>query len=153
MCPKSSFLSSLVFVFAVGIWGVFLIDDAVAQVRPAYVRDLDTVARQTVTIRKNTSVSIFEDVYTVPAGKKLVVEHMNCSALGTAPLYVRIFEGSLAHAKIVSSLPSVGTNASVRILEGQMRLYIGPGETVFLRIFTTDNTTCTFSGHTVDANP
>lgn len=124
-----------------------------AQVRATLVKEVDQPARQAVTIRKYTNTSILETVYTVPAGKKLVVEHVNCSALGTDSLYVGIFQGALAHANIVYSVPPVGSTASVRILDGRTALYFEPGAALNLRIFTSDSTTCTISGHTVDVAP
>jgi hypothetical protein len=36
---------------------------------------------------------------------------------------------------------------------GTTGVYFEPGETVLLRIFTTDNATCTVAGHTVDITP
>jgi hypothetical protein len=138
-----------------GLWilGEFLAEPVWAQVRAALVKEVDQPARQAVTIRRNTSSSILENVYTVPAGKKLVVEQMNCSALGTDPVYVGIFQGPLAHANIVYSVPAVQSASSVRMLDGQTRLYFEPGTALNLRIFTSDNITCTISGHTVDVVP
>lgn len=113
------------------------------------VRDVDNPARQAVVIRKNTTTSIFEVVYTVPLDKIFILEHMNCSALADG-VYVGIFEGALSHANIVYSVPPLGATASVWIFDGHTQIYFDPGINVTLRIFTTGNTTCTLSGHTVD---
>jgi len=143
-------------VFAAGLAvaafvGGDLAKPLIAQVRAALVRDVDHPARQAVTIRKHTLVNSFEAVYTVPANKKLVVEHVNCSTLGPN-LYVGIFEGALTHANIVYSVPPMGPAFGVLVLDGQTRLYFEPGAVLNLRIFTGGDTTCTISGHTVDAS-
>lgn len=143
------FGASLVLVCA-----VVLAQPLAAQIRAALVKEVDQPARQAVTIRKNTSSSIMEDVYTVPAGKKLVVEHMNCSVLGSGDIYVGIFKGGLSHANIIYSVPLVSaSSAGVRILDGQTKLYFDPGAVVTLRIWTFDQTTCSISGYTVDITP
>jgi hypothetical protein len=127
--------------------------EAGAQVRAALVKEVDVPARQAVMIRRNTSSNTFENVFTVPAGKRLVVEEVNCSALGTDPVYVGLFVTALAHANIVYSAPPQGSGATVRIFGGPTRVYFEPGTSVFLRMFTGDNTTCTIAGYTVDVAP
>lgn len=126
-----------------------LAESAAAQTRSALVRDVDHPARQGVTIRKYTATSIFEPVYTVPADKKFVLEHMNCTSLGGG-LFAGIFEGPLSHANIVYSVPVINTSGTVLVASGNTRIYFEPGTTLALRIFTSGQTTCTLSGHTVD---
>jgi hypothetical protein len=126
-----------------------LADSAVAQTRPALVRDVDHPARQSVTIRKFTASPIFEAVYTVPATKKFVLEHVNCTSLA-ASLFVGIFDGQLSHANIVYSVPVISTSATVLVASGDTRIYFEPGAILNLRIFVSGQTTCTLSGHTVD---
>lgn len=147
---KQTSYAILAVIVAVVVVDMAAPPEVIAQVRAALVRDVDHPARQAVTIRKNTDVSIFETVYTVPANKKLVVEHMNCTSLDDQ-LYAGIFEGSLAHANIVYSVPVINTSATVLIADADTRLYFEPGAALKLRIFVSAQTTCTISGHTVDA--
>jgi hypothetical protein len=123
--------------------------ELMAQVRAALVRDVDHPARQSVTIRNFTSSSVFQPVYTVPAGKRLVLEHVNCTSLDDQ-LYAGIFQGALAHENIVYSVPVINTSGTVLVADGSTRIYFEPGESINLRIFVTEATTCTLSGHTVD---
>lgn len=134
---------------SVGILGVLPAGDALAQTRPALVRDVDQPARQPVVIRKNTAASIFEAIYTVPAGKRFVLEHVNCSAL-TTDLYVGIFAGGLSHPNIVYSVPVISVSSGVLVADGATSIYFEPGSVLNLRIFTIGQTTCTLSGHTID---
>jgi hypothetical protein len=133
----------------VGLFGLLASTPAAAQTRAALVRDADHPARQSVTIRKFTSTPIFEPVYTVPANKKFVLEHVNCSSLA-ASAYVGIFEGPLSHANIVYSVPVINVSASVLVASGDTRIYFEPGAILNLRMFVSSQTTCTLSGHTVD---
>ena len=120
-----------------------------AQVRAALVRDVDQPARQAVQIRKFTNSNIFEAVYTVPAGKKFVLEHMNCTSLDDQ-LFAGIFEGLLSHANIVYSVPVINTSGTVLVADADTRIYFDAGAILNLRIFVSGQTTCTLSGHTVD---
>ena len=123
--------------------------NVVAQVRAALVRDADEPARQSVVIRKFTSSSIFEAVYTVPAGKKFVLEHMNCTSLGPN-LFAGVYLGNFTHANIAHAVPIISNAAGVTIADSSARFYYDPGTDVNLRIFTSDATTCTLTGYTVD---
>jgi hypothetical protein len=134
---------------AAAVFGSLLAGTAAAQTRPALVRDADNPARQGVTIRKFTTTPVFETVYTVPAGKYFVLEHMNCSSLDDQ-LYAGIFNGALAHANIVYSVPVISTSATVLVASGDTRIYFAPGAVLNLRIFASESTTCTLSGYTVD---
>lgn len=151
MKNRTTNLLVLAAVLALGsILGSVLAKPVWAQVRAALVRDVDHPARQAVTIRKFTTGSIFESVYTVPAGKKFTLEHMNCSSLAT-DLYAGIFDGGLSHANIVYSVPVIGSSNGVLVADGATRIYFDSGAVLNLRIFVSDRTTCTLSGHTVDA--
>lgn len=133
------------------LFGVVMPADAVAQVRAAYVKDVDNPARQAVTLKKySSSANVFELLYTVPADKVFVMEHMNCSALADN-FYGAIFDGGLSHGNIRYSVP--GTSASVLIADGATRTYFAPGAQLNIRMFTTDpgQMVCTVSGYTVDA--
>jgi len=134
------------------ILGSVLAKPVWAQVRATFIRDVDHPARQSVTIRQFTTTSFFGPVYTVPAGKKFTLEHMNCSSLGSS-LYAGIFDGGLNHANIVYSVPVINTSGTVLVADGDTRIYFDPGAVLNLRIFVSDSTTCTLSGHTVDATP
>jgi hypothetical protein len=136
---------------AVGILGTLPSNPLVAQVRAALVRDVDQPARQNVVIRRFTSTSIFESFYTVPAGKRFVLEHMNCTSLDDE-LFAGIFVGSLQHQNIVYSVPVVSTSVGVLVADGDTRIYFDPGTVLNLRIFVFNATTCTLSGHTIDLN-
>jgi ethanolamine transporter EutH len=141
--------SSAVMAAAVGILGMLPAGDALAQTRPALVRDVDQPARQPVVIRKFTSTSSFDAVYTVPAGKRFVLEHMSCTSLDDQ-LYAGIFLGSLTHSNIVYSVPVINTSGTVLVADGATRIYFEPGIVLNLRIFANEPTTCTLSGHTMD---
>jgi hypothetical protein len=136
---------------SVGILGVLPAGDAFAQTRPALVRDVDQPARQPVVIRKFTSASIFEAVYTVPASKRFVLEHMSCTSLDDQ-LYAGIFAGALSHANIVYSVPVINVSGTVLVADGATRIYFEPGSVLNLRIFVNEPTTCTLSGHTIDVS-
>jgi len=124
----------------------------VAQIRAALVRDVDHPARQAVMIKQYTAENYFDVVYTVPAGKKLVVEHVNCTALDDT-VYVGLYEPNvLTHSNVVYSPPLISTSVGVTILDGDTRLYFEPGVSLSLRVFTNGATTCMISGHTVDAS-
>ena len=148
---RSTLATAAVMGATVGILGLLPASAALAQVRPALVRDVDQPARQAVVIRKFANSSIFEAVYTVPAGKRFVLEHVNCSSLA-ASLYAGIFEGTLSHPNIVYSVPVIGVSAGVLVADGATRIYFEPGSVLNLRIFVTANTTCTLSGHTIDTS-
>lgn len=148
---RSILTTAAVLGATVGTLGLLPASAALAQTRPALVRDVDQPARQAVVIRKNTSSSIFESVYTVPVGKRFVLEHFNCSSLASS-LYAGIFEGILSHPNIVYSVPVIGASGGVLVADGATRIYFEPGSVLNLRIFVTGNTTCTLSGHTIDAS-
>ena len=127
-------------------------------VRAALIRDIDHPARHAVTIRRSTlGGNSFEAVYTVPADKTLVIEHVNCTAIDTdaqgfvQEAYVGI-QGGLGFDSIVYSVPAVATKTILtwRIFDGQTRLYFEPGTEVLLRIINNYETTCTISGFTVN---
>lgn len=147
----STVATAAVISATVGILGVLPAGDALAQTRPALVRDVDQPARQPVVIRKFTIASIFESVYTVPAGKRFVLEHVNCTSLGDE-MYVGIFAGSLSHANIVYSVPVINLSGTVLVADGATRIYFEPGSVLNLRMFVTNGTTCTLSGHTMDVS-
>jgi len=142
-------LSVNLILVAAAVFGSMLAGTAAAQTRPALVRDADHPARQSVTIRKFTATPLFETVYTVPAGKYFVLEHMNCTSLDDQ-LYACIFNGALAHANFVYSVPVINTSGTVLVASGDTRIYFAPGAVLNLRIFAFNATTCTLSGHTVD---
>jgi hypothetical protein len=144
---------SLVALGAVWMLNTVLSQTVTSQVRAALVKEVDQPARQNVMIKRNTSSSIFEDIYTVPVGKKLVVEHLNCSSLSASDIYVGLFVGGLNHANIFYSVPFVAETANVKVHDGSTQIYFEPGATIQLRIFTAGNTTCTIAGHTVDVTP
>ena len=146
--PVNVLFATSTFVVTTLLCGL-LADSAVAQTRPALVRDVDHPARQSVTIRQYTTTGFFGPVYTVPANKKFVLEHMNCSSLDDA-LYAGIFDGTLSHANIVYSVPVINTSGTVLVASGDTRIYFDPGAILSLRIFASNATTCTLSGHTVD---
>lgn len=148
---RSTFTTAAVVVAAVGILGLLPASEALAQTRPALVRDVDQPARQPVVIRKFSASNVFEAVYTVPAGKKFVLEHMNCTSLGDS-LYAGIFSGALSHANIVYSVPVINVSTGVLVADGVTRIYFEPGSVLNLRMFVAGQTTCTLSGHTVDAS-
>ena len=150
MKNSSALLATAAVVAAVGIMAILPSSPLLAQVRAALVRDVDQPARQSVTIRKFTASSSFEAVYTVPAGKKFVLEHVNCTSLA-GELYAGIFDGALSHANIVYSVPVINTSGTVLVADADTRIYFEPGAVLNLRIFTTNATTCTLSGHTMDA--
>ena len=147
----STVATAAVISATVGILGVLPAADALAQTRPALVRDVDQPARQPVVVRKFTSTSIFEAVYTVPAGKRFVLEHMSCTSLDDQ-LYAGIFAGGLSHANIVYSVPVINISGTVLIADGATSIYFEPGSVVNLRIFANEPTTCTLSGHTIDVS-
>lgn len=143
-------LTALGVIAVVGVTvAVFAPRTVVAQVRAALMRDVDEPSRQAVVIRKFTTTSSFDTVYTVPAGKKFVLEHMNCTSLASS-LYAGIFNGTLSHANIVFSVPVINVSGTVLVADAAARVYFDPGTDLNLRIFTTDLTTCTLSGYTVD---
>jgi hypothetical protein len=90
-------------------------------------------------------------VYTVPAGKRFVLEHMNCTSLSAA-LYAGIFVGPLQIQNAVYSVPVTSANAQILIADSDTRIYFEPGTVVNLRMFVSGQTICTLSGHTVDLN-
>jgi hypothetical protein len=149
MKNSSALLATAAVVAAAGIMATLPASPLLAQVRAAVVRDVDQPARQSVTIRKFTNTNFFETVYVVPAGKKFVLEHMNCSSRADQ-LFAAIFEGTLTHANIVYSVPVINVSGTILVADGATSIYFEPGAALNLRIFVTEATTCTLSGHTVD---
>lgn len=84
MCLRGSMLFVSVFLFTLGMLGVFFTDDAAAQTRPALVRDVDNGARQPFSASNSIvnfdtgNVSMTQTLLAVPAGKRAVVEHVSC---------------------------------------------------------------------------
>jgi hypothetical protein len=136
---------------SVGLLATLPSNSLVAQVRAALVRDVDQPARQSVVIRQFTSTSTFAPVYTVPAGKRFVLEHMNCTSLGQE-LYAGIFVGIFQLQSVVYSVPVTGVSGGVLIADGDTHIYFDSGTVLNLRMFVRNATICTLSGHTVDLN-
>jgi hypothetical protein len=124
----------------------------IAQVRASLVIDADQPARQAVTIRKGSSFSTYDQIYTVPAGKKLVLEHMNCSTFGSDS-YFGIFEGPLSFANLLYSLPEESYSGGVHIFDAQTRLYFESGADIRLKMWIYNDAICTLSGYLVDVAP
>jgi hypothetical protein len=99
MYLKGSALIALVFL-ALGLGGTFYSGEASAQVRPAIVRDLDNGDRQQIYLHDVTVLQFDglrasdECLDPVPAGKRLVIEHV------TARVYVPIGQSVYAALKI-----------------------------------------------------
>jgi hypothetical protein len=152
-------LKKALLTFAVVASGVLAIElagptELIAQIRAALVRDADHPGRNGFTFRHNTSTSTFVPIMTVPAGKILVLEHLNCSALDP-DLYVGVFQGSLSHANIVMSAPVISTAATVTIADTDAKAVVQAGAALNLRIFDPGNAqvTCSLTGYTIDATP
>jgi hypothetical protein len=77
---KGFFLLGLVFLFALGLVGTFLAGEACAQIRPAMVRSVDEPALQPFRAAREIYLDMINEqvlVTTVPAGKRLVIEHIS----------------------------------------------------------------------------
>ena len=126
--------------------------ELLAQIRAALVRDVDNPTRQGITLREyNNSTNTFNHLYTVPAGKILALEGMNCSALGE--FFAAIFAGSLSHANIVMSAAPSGESATVFVSDTDSKAYLPAGTVLNLRMYSLSATqiTCTVTGHVIDA--
>ena len=78
---RGSVLFTLVFLFVAGLGGTFMANEASAQTRPALVQDVENPARTpfwghgSATIPVNF-INQYASVGTVPAGQRLVIEHV-----------------------------------------------------------------------------
>ena len=93
MCLRGSVLFGLVFLFAMGLVETQLSGDALAQIRPAYTKNVDEPGRQPYEYYIEFGVSsgcsfncsnfvsfgsvILFDGPEVPAGKRLVIQHLS----------------------------------------------------------------------------
>jgi hypothetical protein len=88
---------------------------------------------ETQSVELGVTIARFSDFYTVPAGKRLIVEHLSCSMFLYPPdsLSCGIDEGFfLAHAISPVATPA-GTTSPRSIAMGQaMKVIFGPGESL-----------------------
>jgi hypothetical protein len=145
-------LIGLLAVTAVALLVSLAAPPVIAQVRASLVVDADQPARQAVTIRKGSSFSTYDPIYTVPAGKRLVLEQINCSTFGSDS-YFGLFEGPLSFANLIYSLPEKSYSGGVHIFDAQTRLYFEPGADLRLKMWIYGDAICTMSGYLVDVTP
>ncbi len=173
MCLRSAVLVGLVFLFAVGLIGTYVPDEALAQLRPAIVKDVENPDKQVIYNQYNLQATIdagsrVAQVYSdfVPAGKRWVIEHMsalaNMPTEGQVPM-VRFNVTSLGSASFVHYLPMGYQGGDFDIVSYRYvwmgsqatKLRLEPGTRIlfqFRRTGTTDTATLTIhiSGYLVD---
>ncbi len=168
-----SFLAAVVVLFAVGLLvGPVLSDEAVAQLRPAIVKDVENPDKQAIYTQYNLSVTIEAGSRThstvsdaVPAGKRWVIEHVSAEASmptsGQAP-FVRF---NSTGSDFVHYLPMTyqggdfGTVSYQYVWVGSqaMKLRLNPGSTILIEFRRTEvdlgaaaHLIIHFSGYLVD---
>jgi hypothetical protein len=148
--------------------------DAIAQIRAAMVRDLDSPirgSRFTETVTPNFSANAFSLTETItpsiPAGKKLFLQSISVHTFLTdsqSPMEtrVRFFPGSFAEVYVPQTFQGAGDSGQRHFTgNADINLLLNPGESINLFVFRTDNlgssalnfARASIIGYFVDANP
>jgi hypothetical protein len=157
-----------------GILGVFTVDKAMAQTRPAYTKNVDEPGRipyqYAVDFQSGTSACVTNSFCivpfpAVPAGKRLVVEHLTVFAAvsgGGIPNLLAFGDNFVTNQNNVFIIPPTFTpsvtslGATFYALERPVRVYYEPGTTPKVKIGASANFafTCnmTLHGYLIDAS-
>ena len=144
------FLLALAFLFGLGIAGTFLTDEASAQIRPAYVRDVDTPALTPFKACVEASGSTLNNqtlLTTVPAGKRLVIEYISYwSSSGPSDQLVwgslRVSQYGPYRVFLEIHQPHASADPSFMIQDGSqpVKVYFEAGEEVWVSASHNTNT-------------
>lgn len=173
MKKSRRYLGILAVIVAVGIvFGGFLAEPIVAQIRAAFVKDLNNPAYQPFAVNSgvatfpSSSTSVTQTLLTVPAGKRAVIEHFSCiNFLAATNNFVR-FEilytsagGAKAHQFVNTRVgESFVAGVDIWSLSQPVRAYADPSTTISVNAFRRSGTglggiECELSGHLVDTTP
>jgi hypothetical protein len=132
-------LVSSTLLLAVGFIGVLTTGEAMAVTRPAIVRDADNGALEPFRVRIEIAISSLTqsvDLVTVPAGKRLVIEHVSWSASVPTGQQI-IFAGlndqngnMIAFLNIPVPIVSLSPSFQVQTSSESVKIYLNPGEVV-----------------------
>jgi hypothetical protein len=175
---KGSLLFALVFLFTLGFTGAFLSDEAVAQIRPAYTKNVDEPGRQPyevwVEFTKfgcswnckdflDFSPNYLFDLDPVPAGKRWVI----VKASGRIPTVDPSAAVALQSQVIISFqfvkwsfhgpfFPMTSVNAGLSGFSADVFTTYGPGEIPHINVYAPDPSNyfsyIVLSGYLIDAN-
>jgi hypothetical protein len=149
--------------------GATLAEPAMAQVRAAFVKDLDNPARQPFAVNSgainfpSSSTNLTQELLTVPAGKRAVIEHVSCiDFLPTGINFVRMqlnytLGGTAKAMQFVHDFvgSSFASGIDVWSFSQPVRAYADPGTVVSMTALRrstsgTGGIECELSGYYVD---
>jgi len=141
----------------VGISGTPTVNVNSSQANPLIVRNADNPTRVPFQVRFGANVmdgvgAIIQDLFTVPEGKRAVIEF--ASGLNKVPVGQTVLDFLIetrlngddvdaGHRFIVQSIP--GTTPATFVVSGTAKLYADPGTIVKLRVIRTNGTAGLFS--------
>ena len=139
---KGSLFCVLAFLVCAGVAGLFVADDAAAQVRPAMVRNIDEPALQPFRAAREIYIDMVNEqllVTTVPAGKRLVIEHISWY-VGAQTGHELVFAGLRSpqygpyYVYLQINPPHAAATTGYTIQDGSqsVKLYFEAGEQVWL---------------------
>lgn len=141
------FLATSTLLLAVGFIGVLTTGEAMAVTRPAMVRDVDNGALEPMRVRVATTISsLFHsvDLVTVPAGKRLVIEHISWSAsvpTGQQIVFAGLSDQNgyfMAFLNIPVPIVSLSPSDQIQTSSETIKIYVNPGEVVRFNTSITD---------------
>jgi hypothetical protein len=154
---KGSVLFGLVFLFTAGLMGTFLTDEVVAQIRPAYTKNVDEPGlapfSQTFTISNSACGGCgnccFPETGMIPVGKRLVIQNVSgyftLNAYGNmGPIIVQSWNpGPPSSTTTILTLPVVfryqwdgGVDYPAYEFNHAVQAYVDAGKTARLSIYT-----------------
>jgi hypothetical protein len=132
-------LVSSMFLLAIGCIAVTTTNVSAATIRPALVRDVDNGALEPFRVRVEIAFSALGqsvDLVTVPAGKRLVVEHISWSAsvpTGQQIIFAGLndqYGNMIAFLNIPGPIVSLSPSFQIQSSSETVKIYLNPGEVV-----------------------
>ena len=142
MWSKGAVVCLLAGFVGIGLAGLFVVDDACAQIRPAMVRNIDEPALQPFRAAREIYIDMVNEqllVTTVPAGKRLVIEHISWY-VGAQTGHELVFAGLRSpqygtyYVYLQINPPHASATTGYTIQDGaqSVKLYFEAGEEVWL---------------------
>lgn len=141
-CPKPLLRASMIAVVAAGATGLLHADVASAQVRAAMVRDVDAPALTPFRTGVSFTFTAVNDqrlLTTVPAGKRLVIEHISYwgfTATGSSFVFAALRTGQFGPLRTILEIrpPHASAASSFTIQDASLpvRAYFEAGEQVWI---------------------